>query len=298
MNTEDVRLFLAIVRSRSINGAAQELFLAQSTVSRRLSALEKELGLQLFLRAKGVNTVHLTADGERFLPIAQQLITLEDEALSIARRGRAQHLSIAAPDSLAAYVLKDFLYRFSVERPTWDLEIEVHDTAQIHEMLSGNTLDIGITNGEAPYANLQSTCLFEEDFVLLRRGTPPLGEAPAVELHELQPQHEIYQFFSTEYNHWHNFHWDPQNAKLRVNVAKLAAGFLHDAEDWAILPRSAARSLLPQDGYIAQLRPSPPKRRCYFITHKRPRPDRTAAIGEVYRELTAYIAALQQQGGL
>lgn len=289
MNTEDIRLFLAIHRGRSIHAAAQELFLAQSTVSRRLAGLEESLGMQLFVRSKGVGAVQLTAEGERFLPLAEQIAALDREACAIAEHGRAQHLSIAAPDSLVSYVLRDFLYHFSSCRPAWDLEVEVHDTAQIYEMLQNHAIDIGIANGEAPYPHLNSRLLFEEEFVVLRRGTPPQGQGETVHPSALLPQHEIYQFFSPEYNRWHGYWWDPQNAKLRVNMAHLAAGFLHTPEDWTILPRSAAAQLCPEDGYITQLEEAPPLRRCFFTTHKHPRPDRAGAIGEFYQELQLYI---------
>lgn len=53
MNWDDVRIFLAIQRAGTLRGAAQELVIDQTTVSRRLTGLERALGSRLFLRTTG-----------------------------------------------------------------------------------------------------------------------------------------------------------------------------------------------------------------------------------------------------
>ncbi|WYX12083.1 LysR family transcriptional regulator [Achromobacter xylosoxidans] len=53
MNWDDVRIFLAIQRAGTLRGAAQELAIDQTTVSRRLTGLERALGSRLFLRTTG-----------------------------------------------------------------------------------------------------------------------------------------------------------------------------------------------------------------------------------------------------
>jgi DNA-binding transcriptional LysR family regulator len=50
MNWDDVRFFVAACRAGTLSGAARELAVDQSTVSRRLSALERSLGVKLFDR--------------------------------------------------------------------------------------------------------------------------------------------------------------------------------------------------------------------------------------------------------
>ena len=53
MNWDDVRIFLAIQRAGTLRGAAQQLVIDQTTVSRRLTGLERALGSRLFLRTTG-----------------------------------------------------------------------------------------------------------------------------------------------------------------------------------------------------------------------------------------------------
>ncbi|MCX7558454.1 LysR family transcriptional regulator [Sulfitobacter sp. F26204] len=68
LDWNDLKVALAVKRSGSIARAAVQLDLDQSTVSRRLSALETALGTTLFKRSK--SGLQLTEVGERLLPLA------------------------------------------------------------------------------------------------------------------------------------------------------------------------------------------------------------------------------------
>lgn len=71
MNWDDVRFFLAVVDAGTTAAAAKRLAMNQSTVSRRLAAFERALGLNLFDR-KG-SGLSLTVEGRRLLPLAQEM---------------------------------------------------------------------------------------------------------------------------------------------------------------------------------------------------------------------------------
>src|SRR5258708_12270061 len=80
MNTDQLKLFLAIARHRSLSRAAAELELGQATVSERLKALESEVGTALFARqGRGVS---LSPAGEAFMPYAER-------ALDVLRQAQA-----------------------------------------------------------------------------------------------------------------------------------------------------------------------------------------------------------------
>ena len=98
MNTEWVNTFLEIVKYGSINLAAGEMFLSQSTISTRLNLLEEELGYKLIQRSKGQRSVRLTDEGRAFLPIAKRLSQIQKEAFDIRYHPHID-LHIAAIDS-------------------------------------------------------------------------------------------------------------------------------------------------------------------------------------------------------
>jgi DNA-binding transcriptional LysR family regulator len=86
MDTRHLRAAVAVARHRSFTLAAAELFMAQSTVSRQVSSLERELGRPLFVR--NLRTVDLTPEGEAFLPEAEKILQAVAEALRAARAER------------------------------------------------------------------------------------------------------------------------------------------------------------------------------------------------------------------
>src|SRR4051812_48835680 len=79
MKWDDVRVLLAVSRSRSLQGAALELGLDKATVSRRARALEASLAARLFLR---------TREGLRLAPLGAQLEP-HARAMEAAARGLA-----------------------------------------------------------------------------------------------------------------------------------------------------------------------------------------------------------------
>lgn len=78
---DDIRVFLAIVEHGSLNQAADYLGINQSTVSRRISALEDRLGVGLFERKRGSRWA-VTPAGEQMLASAE---LMNDYANAIAR---------------------------------------------------------------------------------------------------------------------------------------------------------------------------------------------------------------------
>ena len=65
MNTEELRTFIYLAKVKNFTLCADKLSIAQSTVTNRISELEKEVGKRLFSRAS--KTVKLTEEGQIFL---------------------------------------------------------------------------------------------------------------------------------------------------------------------------------------------------------------------------------------
>ena len=106
MEWSDVRIFLAIVRSGTLGGAARALRLSQPTIGRRLRALEQATGQTLFQRT--ADGFVPTEEGTAIIALAEQM---EEGALAMERRlaGKEQdlhgRLRISSADWFGAYVL-------------------------------------------------------------------------------------------------------------------------------------------------------------------------------------------------
>ncbi|MBC2669675.1 LysR family transcriptional regulator [Novosphingobium piscinae] len=90
MDWDDVRSFLAIARARSLSGAARELGVRQSTMSRRLEALEARAGARLLQRTP--RGYEMTALGEAVLGNAERM---EAEAIAVERAVQGRDVALS-----------------------------------------------------------------------------------------------------------------------------------------------------------------------------------------------------------
>lgn len=76
MELEQLRLFVAAAESGSFTRAGRSLYTSHSTVSRAVSALEKEFGVRLMSRSN--HLIALTAEGELLLREGRELLKAAD----------------------------------------------------------------------------------------------------------------------------------------------------------------------------------------------------------------------------
>ena len=126
---DGLRVFLAVARARSLRGAARALGVNHATVTRRLKALETDLGTRLFDRTP--DGLSASQAGEDLLSSAERI---EDELFKVERRvvGRDTDPSGPVKVSMPFAILRGFLApeiaAFSRQYPGIDLEIELTDS--------------------------------------------------------------------------------------------------------------------------------------------------------------------------
>ncbi|WP_169984271.1 LysR family transcriptional regulator [Microbispora sp. H10836] len=85
MDLDTVRTFVAATDAGRFQEAAAELAITQQAVSKRIAALERDLGVRLFTRTP--RGAELTIDGQAFLPHARELLRAADRAVASVRAG-------------------------------------------------------------------------------------------------------------------------------------------------------------------------------------------------------------------
>lgn len=120
----DLKYFLACWRTSSLLRAGQQLAVDQTTVARRLVALETCIGARLFERSSG--GLELTPTGEKLLEVAQ---AVETKALDLANQATGADkriegiVRVATNDTLALTFLLRDLAALNVQHPGIELEI-------------------------------------------------------------------------------------------------------------------------------------------------------------------------------
>jgi DNA-binding transcriptional LysR family regulator len=124
LNWDDVRLFLALCRAKSLGDAARSLSVDGSTVSRRLATMEETLAATLFDR--GRNGITATDAAERLLPVAEEI---EDGMSRFAgtveglEREVAGLVRIACPPDAAEVLVAPHLPSLFAKYPKLEVEI-------------------------------------------------------------------------------------------------------------------------------------------------------------------------------
>ncbi|WP_432454140.1 MULTISPECIES: LysR family transcriptional regulator [unclassified Agarivorans] len=156
--TAEMETFLSVACTGSLSGAARELGLSPSAVSRIMTRIEKRLGIRLIVRS--TRSLHLTSEGESYALAARRILKdLDDTESALANRGRPSGIikvSTATAHSRLSIVplFKEFLQRY----PNIVVEMDVSD--QISNVSAGDT-DIAIRFGPLPDSGLHARRLGE-----------------------------------------------------------------------------------------------------------------------------------------
>lgn len=142
MQLKDVRYFLMVAHTRSLTQAARRLDTTPMTVSRRLMALEDDLGVRLLHRT--TRAVSLTPEGEEFLPYARSLEDAERGARGLfaaESTGAVGQLRVTASAGFGRRTLLPLMPALMAENP--DLTIELNLSDDITDIV-GQGFDVAI----------------------------------------------------------------------------------------------------------------------------------------------------------
>ncbi|WP_230534207.1 LysR family transcriptional regulator [Microvirga roseola] len=144
MNSQGLEVFLSAVRTGSLSGAAKRLKLTPMSTTRRLAALEEELGVRLFHRTS--RSLALTPEGEAFLPFASEIVDTQEAAraaLSPTEGGATGLLRVTAPVTLGRKRIMPIVHELLNENPALRIDLDLND-AVVDIVASGVDLAIRI----------------------------------------------------------------------------------------------------------------------------------------------------------
>ncbi|SHI03631.1 DNA-binding transcriptional regulator, LysR family [Sporobacter termitidis DSM 10068] len=124
MDIKQLEYFVTIAQTLNFTQAAKAHYITQPAISHRITDLETELGIQLFVRSK--HRVFLTSAGEAFLNYAASMLDTADAALNRAKNiamGREGHLRISVVPTCSK-TLTEILIEFRKKYPDVDVQVD------------------------------------------------------------------------------------------------------------------------------------------------------------------------------
>ncbi|MGW4029292.1 LysR family transcriptional regulator [Streptomyces sp. NPDC004838] len=180
MDITAVRTFVAIVDTGQFQEAASTLSITPQAVSKRIAALEKELGVQLFIRdARGAR---LTIDGQAFQSHARTLLQAAERAVASVRPGRrALRVDVVGRRLSVAGLLRGFHRAF----PETELDVvTLYDSGEAIAAVRSGSIDATFRAVTMPGRHIpqgiEATPVFDEPLHLFTGPAHEFAGAPAV----------------------------------------------------------------------------------------------------------------------
>lgn len=144
LDLAQLRTFLAVTEAGSVSGAAQRVFLSQSSVSEQLKKLEERIGQPLFVRSK--HGVAPTPAGTKLADHARRIVAMCDAAFDdMLGRSLDGEVRIAITDYFRPHDVAAIIRRFASQHPRLRLHVTVLPSAVIESSAEDNAFDIGLS---------------------------------------------------------------------------------------------------------------------------------------------------------
>jgi DNA-binding transcriptional LysR family regulator len=161
---EELEAFVAVVDFRGFSNAGEKLGIAKSMVSRRISELEKRLGVQLLQRT--TRRQSLTEAGREFYQRALQILADLNEAEQVVADSQCRisgKIRLALPLGLGTSQLAEPISQFMDDNPEIEIEIDLNDR-QI-DLIEEN-IDLAIRVGDLEDSSLIARKLASVHFAI------------------------------------------------------------------------------------------------------------------------------------
>lgn len=201
MNLLHLKYAVEVEKTRSINKAAENLFMGQPNLSRAIKELEESLGIIIFKRtSKGIS---LTPQGEEFMQYAKRIISQVDEVEMMYKNQRSdkQMFTVSVPRaSYVAQAFTEFAKRIDTSRQAEIFYKETNAMRAINNILQAD-YKLGIIRYQTQFAQyfdamlhekgLSQDVIMEFSYVALMSKSHPLAKVDKFDLKDLKDYIEI-----------------------------------------------------------------------------------------------------------
>ena len=289
MTLPEIEAFLAIVKYGNITSAAENLYIAQPTLTRRIQQIELELGYPILERRKGQRNIRLTDQGKEFYRIAWKWQQLLEETNSIFQLQQQESLSVASVFSVNQYLLS-YVFPGYINQ-NFRLRLYNAFSEDVYKHMADGLFDLAFVEQQdfldkSP-DDVHTKPAFSESFVLATCEELPNTNG-YVKLSHLDRRKEIFIPWNREFKFWHSNNLDESISPIVFleDVSMLNRFFING--NWAIVPYSAGENFKLNGINVYLLENSPPNRIIYYVT----RGHETRAIHELLSLLHSLLQAM------
>lgn len=221
MDINTLNAFIAVAEHGSFSQAAQQLFLTQPAISKRIASLELQLNTSLFDRIG--HQIALTEAGRTLLPRAKQLLhdiddarraidNLSGEVSGTLRVGSSHHIGL--------HRLPPILKSYTKRYPKVHLDLSFVDSETVWQQVLNGDLELGLlTLPPIPDSRLLHQVIWPDPLEFIASPEHPLAKNTTVSLEQLTQYDALLPRANTFTRHIVEELFAEQNLSLSVSMA-------------------------------------------------------------------------------
>lgn len=156
MDEKDFEILSILNETRNITRAAKQLYITQSALSKRIKAIETELGIEMLIRSR--QGIRFTPAGEAVLThstCAAREMELMRRHIDTMNEEICGTLNTGISINFALYKLPDILADYHKKYPKVNLQITTGQSRHLYRQMLDGSLDIAVLRGEYPWDGIQ-----------------------------------------------------------------------------------------------------------------------------------------------
>lgn len=257
LNVNQLKIFEAVYRLKSMTLAAQELFLTQSGVSQHIKKLEEELNLTFFIRSKTEFFPTPQAD-ELYLACKKAFTEIEmtlDRLSDVSPKQLEGLIRIGVPTEFGNNILIPHIAEWAQKNPAVKFDFVYGYASHLSELLVSEKIDLAFIDSFKSSRYINSKIVFQEALSLVASQEYIKNKGISTKSSQKDKFQSLIQLEFIEYEHkesilkmWFHFHFGKRNAPLNIrawamNVQGVAA-LIHAGIGAAILPNHIIEKII------------------------------------------------------
>ncbi len=184
MTLRHMKIFVAVFRHSNITKAAQELHLAQPSVSLAIKELENYYGIRLFERIG--KRISPTEGGKEFFGYSLHIVSLFEE---MEKRMKNWDVSgtirIGSSITIGTHILPGLIRNYQAEFPDLKINAIISNSSTIENHILDNTIDLGLIETQSEHEDIQAIPFMKDSLCAIVGCSHPLAKESSVTLFDL-----------------------------------------------------------------------------------------------------------------
>lgn len=257
LNVNQLKVFEAVYRLKSMTLAAQELFLTQSGISQHIKKLEDELHFTLFIRNK--SDFFSTPQADELYLVCQKAFTEIESTLDRLRDVSPKPLEglirIGVPTEFGNNILIPYIAEWAQKNPAVKFDFVYGYASHLSELLTSEKIDLAFIDSLKSDRHINSKIVFQETLNLVASQNYMKNKKIPLKNTKKESLSSLFELDFIEYEHnesivrmWFHFHFGKKNLPLNIRVWAMnvqgVAAFIRAGMGAAILPSHVIEKII------------------------------------------------------